>query len=406
VEVGAKTNGYRGVAEALQERIRTGSIPVGALLPTERELVEVFGVSRGTVRRALAHLVHSGWAESLPNRGVAARIGRGSNRRQVIGFVDHADAFEPHLFFALNLKLQGQGLVLAHVDSQPFGTESAIEYCLDQGFAGAIVWSKTINPDRERLGHVLRSIPIIAVDHPLRGLDTDLVACDVYEAAKVGVQHLVQSGAQRVALAGMLDSLETTQERFGGYLEGMFVAGQQPETRDFFFTRTSGSTEGDISGLERRLREPDRPDAIFVMQDHILDEVLRAVENIGLRVPEDLRIVTMGSDEPSTRLPSVGITTMAFDWSKMAEALVQMCIQRLANPSAPSARSLVNVDLVVRGSCGAPPTDWSRQPTLPLADALRRLAGDRPIERVSDTLTGGGPSRAVQETARQSASWL
>jgi len=119
-------SGYREVAETLQEQIRSGAIILGSLLPTERELVDNFGVSRTTVRRALQQLVNSGWAESIPNRGVSARMGQSATRRQVIGYVDDAGVVVPELFFSLNARLQSQGLVLTHVDSCKLGTEGAL----------------------------------------------------------------------------------------------------------------------------------------------------------------------------------------------------------------------------------------------------------------------------------------
>ena len=66
VDMNHRVSGYREVAETLQEQIRSGAIVLGSLLPTERELVDNFGVSRTTVRRALQQLVNSGWAGAFP----------------------------------------------------------------------------------------------------------------------------------------------------------------------------------------------------------------------------------------------------------------------------------------------------------------------------------------------------
>ncbi|MDR3690971.1 MAG: GntR family transcriptional regulator, partial [Fimbriimonas sp.] len=363
-----KTCGYRNVAETLREQIRAGAIAIGSLLPTERELVDGFGVSRSTVRRALQELVGSGWAESIPNRGVSARMGHTEARRQVVGFVDDAEAVVPDLFFALNARLQCEGLVLTHVDSRFLGTEGALEYCLEHRLAGAVVWSKTINPDRNRLSRVLRSMPIVAVDHALRNIDTDLVTCDVFEGAKTAVRHLAALGYRRIGIVGMLDSLDTTQERFGGYLEGMFEVGLQPQPRDFIFTRTSGTCVPDTAAIERRLTEPDAPDAIFVMQDHCMGDVITAATRVGVSIPESLAIVTMGSDDPYDVLPETGATTVAFDWAQMADFLFDRVCCRLADPAARTVRVVVPAQIVVRGSCGAPRELWSNPS--PLHDSL------------------------------------
>jgi len=344
--------GYREVAENLRDQIRAGAILLGSILPTERELVDQYGVSRTTVRRALHQLVNSGWAESIPNRGVTAKMGQTTARRQVIGYVDDAGGIVPDLFFGLNTRLQRQGLVLTHVDSREIGTEGALEYCVEHGLAGAVVWSKTINPDRVRIGEVLRKMPVIAIDHGLRGIETDVVACDVFEGAKTAVRHLASLGYRRIGIVGMLDNLDTTQDRFGGFLEGMFEVGLQPQPRDFLFTRTSGYIGGDTLILERRLRDPDPPEAVFVMQDHVLQDVVDAAANVGVSIPDSLAVVTMGSPSLPFAASRIGATTVAFDWLRMADSLCSRICCLLANPSAPSVRIVIPAELVVRDSCG------------------------------------------------------
>ena len=47
---------YLQVAQAIEERITTGIYPVGSLIPTEIDLAASFGVSRQTIRQAIAQL--------------------------------------------------------------------------------------------------------------------------------------------------------------------------------------------------------------------------------------------------------------------------------------------------------------------------------------------------------------
>ena len=54
---------YQEVLDRLLERIRSGEIPPGAHLPSERELMEFYGVGRPAVREALQALERSGIVE-------------------------------------------------------------------------------------------------------------------------------------------------------------------------------------------------------------------------------------------------------------------------------------------------------------------------------------------------------
>lgn len=65
-----------GVARAIEARIASGQLPEGGRLPSERDLIESFGVSRTVVREALALLASRGLVESRPRfRPVVRRPG-------------------------------------------------------------------------------------------------------------------------------------------------------------------------------------------------------------------------------------------------------------------------------------------------------------------------------------------
>lgn len=63
---------YQDVLDRLMARIRSGSIPPGAQLPSERELMDEYGVGRPAVREALQSLERSGIVEIL--HGERARV--------------------------------------------------------------------------------------------------------------------------------------------------------------------------------------------------------------------------------------------------------------------------------------------------------------------------------------------
>lgn len=62
------TFAFTHIAQALRDEIQAGTYPVGASLPSERELSERFGVSPGTVRVALKKLVEEGTVDGTRGR--------------------------------------------------------------------------------------------------------------------------------------------------------------------------------------------------------------------------------------------------------------------------------------------------------------------------------------------------
>lgn len=60
---------YRQIADDLRRRVGSGELAPGTMVPSELMLVEQHGVSRGTVRSALAILVDEGLIEVVPGQG-------------------------------------------------------------------------------------------------------------------------------------------------------------------------------------------------------------------------------------------------------------------------------------------------------------------------------------------------
>ena len=48
---------------SVEDKILSGELPIGAQLPTERELAEMMDVSRGVVNSGIAEMAHKGFLE-------------------------------------------------------------------------------------------------------------------------------------------------------------------------------------------------------------------------------------------------------------------------------------------------------------------------------------------------------
>ncbi|MBT2412363.1 winged helix-turn-helix transcriptional regulator [Streptomyces sp. ISL-12] len=60
---------YVKLADAIAAEIASGKLPQGAALPGERAMTGLYGVSIGTVRRAVVELRRRGLVATLPAKG-------------------------------------------------------------------------------------------------------------------------------------------------------------------------------------------------------------------------------------------------------------------------------------------------------------------------------------------------
>jgi DNA-binding LacI/PurR family transcriptional regulator len=74
--------------------------------------------------------------------------------------------------------------------------------------------------------------------------------------------------------------------------------------------------------------------------------------SLGIRVPEDIRIVGMDDVRYATLLP-VPLTTIHQDCAGIGAVAMATMLERLEHPELPIRDVLVPVRLVVRRSCGA-----------------------------------------------------
>jgi GntR family transcriptional regulator len=85
---------YRQIEEALRERIRSGVLRPGAQVATETELMVEYGVSRATVRQALAGLVAEGLLEI--RRGLGTYVTARRFEHTIGGFYSFSREIERH----------------------------------------------------------------------------------------------------------------------------------------------------------------------------------------------------------------------------------------------------------------------------------------------------------------------
>lgn len=64
---------FRQLADMLREKIASGELEPGRPVPSQRSLVQDYGLARGTVARAVAALVDEGLVVIVPGKGAYVR---------------------------------------------------------------------------------------------------------------------------------------------------------------------------------------------------------------------------------------------------------------------------------------------------------------------------------------------
>jgi len=208
--------------------------------PTIHDVAAKAGVSKSTVS-----LVLQGGAVAEPTRAIVrqtmAELGYVYNRNAanlrsakvgLIGLVinDLRNPFFTEFATSVQMALSARGYatVIANTDEDPALQTQVIGSMIEHGVS-ALILSPAYGPP-ETLDPV--HIPLLQV---LRHLHPDtarfpFAAPDFAAGSRLATQHLVQSGARRIAFVGGLQGRAITAERMQGYLTTMADHGLDPVT--------------------------------------------------------------------------------------------------------------------------------------------------------------------------------
>jgi LacI family transcriptional regulator len=356
------------------------SLPVPEIAvsdPTLEDIALKAGVSRSTVSRVINNqpnvrsdvrqrildvIEQTGYHPNVAARALA------SQRSWTIGLVIprtvssfFSDPFFPRLTQGIaqacnqyNYTL-GLFLVSNHQDEEKIFPRISRKGSLD----GLLVQSGQIGDLLiDRLVHT--GMPVVIAGRPFQPNDVSYIDVDNVRAAYDAVRHLIQLGRKRIAtITGSLDSTVSI-DRLAGYRQALAENGlldDPPLIAEGDFTEMGGYT-----AMQSLLAA--RPDAVFVASDLMAIGTMRAIREAGLRVPEDISIVSF-DDLPIATMAIPNLTTVRQPIYQFGYKSVELLLDLIDNGLTPPRRVILETELVVRDSCGAPHADPTGTRPLP-----------------------------------------
>ncbi len=196
---------------------------------------------------------------------------------------------------------------------------------------------------------------------------------DNRKGAQMAVEYLIQLGHHKIGyLGGEIDFSSNARDRYDGYQRTLKKAGLPINPtwihQKAFTYETGKENAKKILALPRE----DRPTALFCATDNIAVGAMDAIQNGGLRIPEDFSIVgfddyaqvlrihptiTTGKhshiyyDQPNAYPP---LTTLRQSLYDIGQKAVELLVSMIHNPSKQSQQILIHPDLIIRNSTAQP----------------------------------------------------
>ncbi len=192
------------------------------------------------------------------------------------------------------------------------------------------------------------SIPSVILGRPSPAEGISYIDVDNVQAAFMATRHLINTGYQRIAtITGSRDSTASL-DRLEGYTRALHQANRGVDPAlvgDGDFTEVSGYT-----AMKALL--PAEPDAVFSASDIMAVGAIRAIQEAGLRIPQDIAIVGF-DDVPLGARSTLQLTTIRQPILKFGIKAVELLLDVIENGAKPTRRLILDTELVIRDSCGA-----------------------------------------------------
>ena len=354
---------YQQILNELKEAIASGKYTTGQRLPSEHELVAVYGTSRVTVNRALRELQITGLIDRRAGSGsyVSQSSSKGYTFGLLIPELGRTEIFEPICRGMAEAKETGHhallwGKSLAESGDEREQVESLCRQLTSKKVSGVFFAPLELNPHRDSLNRMIAErfekagIPMVLLDRDLvpypKRSPYDLVGIDNRRAGYVITEHLIASGAKRPVFVCRPGSAPTVDARIAGFREALLDC--ELEFKPNLVQRID---PWDVPLVQKMIKET-RTDAIVCANDFTAARIMKALHELKIPVPQKIRMAGIDDVKYATLLP-VPLTTIHQPCGEIGAAAIETMIQRLQHPQFPARDISLDFKLVVRRSSGA-----------------------------------------------------
>ena len=204
----------------------------------------------------------------------------------------------------------------------------------------------------ERLG-----VPVVLLDNWFPTKNVDSVVIDNTRGAWAAVRYLANVGHSEIGYLHSSTEIRNFLERREGYLSAM--RGMDMDVNPVHAIVGVGSTrESAYADMNAYLdKDPYLPTAFYADNDVIATSCMRALQDHGYRVPEDISILGF-DDEAGSATCNPPLTTMRVPKASMGALAVRRLVARIqGNTDGEVVRIAVLPEIVQRKSVASPPEE-------------------------------------------------
>ncbi|MCD6231915.1 LacI family DNA-binding transcriptional regulator [Candidatus Aerophobetes bacterium] len=223
-----------------------------------------------------------------------------------------------------------------------------IDIVLKERVEGIVLTSSSAHNEQIKKA-IKKRIPVILADRRLRNVDLPYVGSDGFKDGYKMTQYLIDLGYKKIGFIKGPSEVATALERFKGYVRAMNKNGL--EIGESYIRQGDYTFEGGYWAAKEMLTSCGRlPQAIIAANDLMAIGIIRAFEERGLKIPENIGIAGFDNISISSWI-SPKLTTVEIPAYSIGQEAASILIKHIRRETKLERNRIVETKLIKGESC-------------------------------------------------------
>ncbi len=332
---------------------------------TASEVAKVLGISTMTVSRALNNRPNVDAETRERVRETAKQLGYIPNhiakslvlkRTNTIGVVvpEITHSFFPEVVRGIEEVSHKAGfqIILSHSAENASREQDAIQTLVSKQVDGILISTAQTVRDFDFYTHVMEmGLPLVFYDRCVKGIGASCVSIDDEDSAALITEHLLMHGHEPIAHLSGPQTVLIGNSRLQGFRKAH--AKFNKEVHEELIVESGFHEEGGYEAMNMILDkfQARPPRAVVAVNDPAAFGAMKAIQDRGLRIPEDIAIAGF-SDDIRAELMRTPLTTIRQNAYEVGKRAAKKLLDLVMEKTTTVEDIVVKGELVIRKSCG------------------------------------------------------
>jgi LacI family transcriptional regulator len=286
------------------------------------------GISKATQKMVLEKVKEMNYKPNMVARGL--RTGRSNTIGLIVSDISNPFYAKMARHIELLIEPQGYNIMICSTDEN-IDKEARLKRVLKDRMTDGLIISTSQKTCAEFKSLLDEQYPFVLIDRAMSDIKTNSVIVDNFKGAFEAVNHLLQQGYLNIAAFAVTPvHVSTINDRIEGYLHALKAYGltyDRKFLREIPFTDVKNTVRRELTAL---LQGNEKINALFAVNNNIAMACLECLNEMKVRIPEDIAIVCF-DDLEVFKFSRPSITAVAQPIEEICRCAVDILMNEINN---------------------------------------------------------------------------